>query len=109
MARSTAEIQAEIAVTRDVIERRLDALGRRARHPLWIVLALVAAGTLTGVLLSRLPLLPVLSASARTVQTGIGVAAALATLRRALAAGRPAGARDVQRARQVRNRLRRAS
>jgi hypothetical protein len=68
MARSTADIQAEIALTRDLIERRLDALGRRAPRPLVVALALVAAGALTGVLLSRLPLIPVLSASARTVR-----------------------------------------
>lgn len=109
MARSTAEIQAEIAVTRDVIEHRLDDLQRRAPHPLWVVLALVGAGTVVGVLLSRVPILTVLGAGVRTVQAGIGVAAALGAIRRVLAPGRRAGAGDVQRARQLRNRLRRAS
>jgi hypothetical protein len=110
MARSTDEIQAEIAVTRNVIESRLDALERRAPRPLWIVLGLLGAGALVGVVLVRLPVLRLLGASARTVQAGIGVATAVGALRRALTDGRrPRRARDVKPAAHLRNRLRRAA
>jgi hypothetical protein len=109
MARSTAEIQTEIAVTRDVIESRLDALERGAPRPLWIVLALVGAGALGGVLMVRLRVFRLLGASARTVQAGIGVATAVASLRRALAARRRRPPHDVKPVAYLRNRLRRAA
>jgi hypothetical protein len=108
MARSTAEIQAEIAVTRDVIESRLDDLQRRAPRPLWIALGLLGAGALVGAVLMRAPVLRVLGVSARTLQAGIGVATAVAALRRALSHGRRRS-RDVNRASHLRNRLRRAA
>jgi len=110
MARSPVEIQAEIALTREVIARRLDALARRAPHPALIILAVIAVGTLTGVVLARLPVLKVLRIGIRTAQVGVGVASAVAMLRRGLEAGRSrAGAPDVNETNHLRKVWRRAS
>jgi hypothetical protein len=109
MARSTDEIQAEIAVTRDVIESRLDTLERRAPRPLWIVLGLIGAGALVGVALAQLPVLRVLGASARTVQAGIGVVTAVAAIRQALASRSARRASGVMPVTDVDTRLRRAA
>jgi uncharacterized membrane protein YfcA len=108
MARNTAEIQAEIAVTRDVIESRLDALQRRAPRPLWIALGLLGAGALVGAVLGRVPILRVLSVSARTLQAGVGVATAVAAIRHAVSAGRRHSG-DAPRASRPGNRWRRAA
>jgi uncharacterized membrane protein YfcA len=88
MARNTAEIQAEIAVTRDVIESRLDALQRRAPRPLWIALGLLGAGAVVGAALGRVPILRVLGVSARALQAGIGVVTAVAAIRHVLSGER---------------------
>jgi uncharacterized membrane protein YfcA len=87
MARNTAEIQAEIAVTRDVIESRLDALQRRAPR-LWIALGLLGAGAVVGAVLGRVPILRVLGVSARALQAGIGVVTAVAAIRHVLSGER---------------------
>lgn len=109
MARSAAEIQADIVLTRDDLARRLDALQRRAPRPAWLAVALLGAGVVAGVLLTRAPVARLLAVGVRTVQTGLGIVAAVVTLRRALAAGAEPAAPDVQPARQLRNRLRRAA
>jgi hypothetical protein len=109
MARSPAEIQAEIVLTRDDLASRLDALQRRAPRPAWLGLALVGAGLVAGVLLTRAPIARLLAVGARTFQAGLGIAAAVVTLRRALAAGAAPAESDVQIDRHVRNRLRRAA
>jgi|GEM_PF-1953362 len=110
MARSPDEIQADIALTRRQIEHRLDALQRRVEHRWWTPYALVGAGLLTGVLLSRLPLFAVVGGGARALQTGLSVAAALAAVDRFIAERRalqaPAGAPPAPAAREA---LRRAS
>ncbi|MGH7392454.1 MAG: DUF3618 domain-containing protein [Candidatus Rokuibacteriota bacterium] len=94
MARSPDEIQAEIALTRRQIEQRLDALAQRVPRRWWMPYALLAGGLAAGVLLSRLPLLALVGGAARTVQTGLSVAAALATVDRVLAERRPVPARE---------------
>ena len=80
MARSTAEIQADIAVTRRLIEHRLDGLRTAVPDRWWTPYALLAAGLGTGVLLSQVPLLRLMGASARVVQAGLSVASVLAAV-----------------------------
>jgi hypothetical protein len=110
MARSPAEIQADIALTRRQIEQRLDALQRQVPRRWWTPYALLGAGVVAGVLLSRIPMLALVGGSARAVQTGLSVAAALATVDRFLAERRAARAReDVQATPPMRNTLRRVS
>ena len=46
MARDPAEIQADIAVTRRVIEHQIDALGRAVEGRWWAPYAVVAGGLL---------------------------------------------------------------
>ncbi len=88
MARSPAEIQADIALTRAVIEDRLDALSRRVPRTTWLPW-LVGAGALgLGLLLSRLPLLRTIGLGAQAVQAGIAVAGTVAAVDRFLAAHR---------------------
>lgn len=110
MARSTDEIQTDIAVTRAAIAQRLEALARRAPPQRWIPAALVGGGVLAGVLLARTPILRVFWAGARAVQIGVNVAAALAVLQRLLVPPVDEEARsDGKPAVQLRNTLRRAS
>jgi hypothetical protein len=90
MARRTAEIQADIAVTRRLIEQQLDAIGRRLPRTWWIPYALVAGAFVGGLALSRVPLLVLVSAAARTAQTGITVATTLAAIDRFVARRRAA-------------------
>ena len=85
MARSPAEIQADIALTRRVIETQLDALARRVPRAWWTPWALGAGALVMGVLLSRIPLLRLVGTGARTVQTGIAVAGTVAAVDRFLA------------------------
>ena len=85
MARSPAEIQADIALTRRVIETQLESISRKVPRTWWTPWALAAAGVATGLLLSRLPVLKVVGLGARTVQTGITVAGTVAAVDRFLA------------------------
>lgn len=85
MARSPAEIQADIAVTRRVIERQLDALGHVVDRRWWAPYALVIGGLAVGFLLSRLPVGRVVGVGARAVQTGLAVASTLAAVDRFVA------------------------
>jgi len=85
MARSPAEIQADIALTRRVIETQLEAISRKVPRRWWTPWALGAVGIATGLLLSRLPVLKVVGLGARTVQTGITVAGTVAAVDRFLA------------------------
>jgi hypothetical protein len=93
MARSPAEIQADIALTRAVIEDRLDALSRRVPNTRWMPGVVVGAALGAGLLLSRVPLLRLVGLGARTVQAGIAVAGTVAAVDRFLASSRrlPAG------------------
>lgn len=85
MARSTAEIQADIALTRRVIERQLDDIERKVPRQWWAPYAVFAGALVAGFVLSRLPLGRVVGVGARTVQTGITVASMLAAIDRFVA------------------------
>src|SRR5207245_650853 len=56
MARSPAEIQADIAVTRRVIERQLDALGHAVEGRWWAPYAVIAGGFAVGFVVARMPI-----------------------------------------------------
>lgn len=85
MARSPAEIQADIAVTRRVIERQLDAFGHAVEGRWWAPYAIVGGGLALGFLLSRMRLGRLVGISARAVQTGLAVASTLAAVDRFVA------------------------
>jgi len=59
MARSPAEIQADIALTRRVIETQLDAISRKVPRAWWTPWAFGAGALVVGLVLSRLPVLKV--------------------------------------------------
>jgi hypothetical protein len=88
MARSSAEIQADIALTRAVIEDQLDALSRRVPDTRWLPWLAVAGGLGVGFLLSRVALLGLVRTGARAVQAGIAVAGTVAAVDRFLAGRR---------------------
>jgi len=85
MARDPAQIQADIALTRRVIETQLDALSRKVPRAWWTPWALAAGALVVGLVMSRLPVLKVIGVGARTVQTGLTVAGTVAALDRFLA------------------------
>ncbi len=109
MARSTAEIQADIVVTRQHIERQLDAMQRRLPSRAWLPYALVAAGLVGGLVLARIPILRVLRVGARSVHTGLAVASAAAAMNRFLGARRGRSWSGRPLASPLRSPLRRAS
>jgi len=88
MARNPAEIQADIAITRRVIERQLDALSRRMLRRWWTPWLTGAGALAVGLLLSRVPMLRLVGAGARAVQAGIAVAGTVAAVDRFLAGRR---------------------
>lgn len=85
MARSTAEIQADIALTRRQIERRLDAIRQKVPHAWWTPWALFGGALVTGVLLARAPLLRLAGTGAKTVKTGLQVAGTVVAVDRFIA------------------------
>ena len=85
MARSPAEIQADMALTRGVIERQLDALTPNVSLVWQQPWAVVAAGLTVGLALSRVPLLRLVGSGARLVQAAIAVAGTAAAIDRFLA------------------------
>ena len=85
MARSPAEIQADVALTRRGIERQLEAIERRVPRQWWTPYAIFAGALATGVLLARVPVGRVVGLGARTVQTAITVASVLAAIDRFMA------------------------
>jgi hypothetical protein len=84
MARSPAEIQAEIAVTRRHVERQLDAVERRLPRGWWVPYASTAGALAVGLLLSRVPFFRLLGLGTRAIQTGLAVAPMVALIRRYL-------------------------
>jgi len=84
MARSRAEIQADIALTRRVIERQLDALTPRVSIMWRQPSVVVTAGLTVGLALSRIPLLRLVGAGARVAQAAIAVAGTAAAVDRFL-------------------------
>jgi hypothetical protein len=84
MARSPAEIQADIAVTRRLVERQLDAVQRRVPHGWWVPYAAGAGALALGLLLSRVPFFRLVGLGTRTIQTGLAVAPTVSLVRRYL-------------------------
>jgi hypothetical protein len=82
MARSPAEIQADIALTRRVIERQLDTLTPRVPRVWQSPWAIAAVGLGVGLVLARLPVLRVVAGGARAVQAGIAIAGTVAAVDR---------------------------
>jgi hypothetical protein len=82
MARSPAEIQADIAVTRHLVERQLDAVERRVPRGWWVPYASVAGALAVGLLLSSVPFLRLAGIGVRAARTGLAVAPTLALVRR---------------------------
>ncbi len=85
MARSTAEIQADIALTRRLIEHQLAEIRNKVPDRWWMPWAMVAAAATFGLLLSRMPLLRLVGTGARAVRTGVTVAGTVAAVDRFLA------------------------
>lgn len=88
MARSTVEIQADIALTRRLIENHLDDLRRKVPDRWWMPVAMVAGAVAVGFLLSRMPFLKLVGTGARAVQTGVTVATTVGAVDRFLATQR---------------------
>ena len=82
MARSTAEIQAEIAVTRRLIEGQLDGLRRRVPDRWWTPYALLGGALVAGVVIAQVPLLRLVGTGARAVQAGLTIASTVAAVDR---------------------------
>ena len=82
MARSPVEIQADIAVTRRLVERQLDAIERRLPRGRWVPYASAAGALAVGFLLSRVPLFRLVSVGARTMQAGLVLAHLLVLVNR---------------------------
>ena len=85
MARSTTEIQADIAITRRLIEGQLDSLQHHVPRAWWAPYAAVVGALGAGVVLSRVPLLQLLQTAMRTVQASIAVVGAVAAVDRFVA------------------------
>lgn len=96
MARRTAEIHADIAVTRQQIEGQLDGLRRRVPDRWWIPYAVLAGALVAGVVISRVPLLKVIGTGTRAVKAGMTIASTVAAVDRFMAA-RPARERPARR------------
>jgi uncharacterized protein DUF3618 len=90
MARSPAEIQADIALTRRLIERELDELQRRVPRRWWTPYAVFGGALVIGLVMSRVPLFRLIGAGGRAVRTGLAVAGAVAAVDRFAAWRRPA-------------------
>jgi hypothetical protein len=82
MARSTAEIQAEIAVTRRQIESHLDGLRRRVPDRWWIPYAVLGGALVAGIVISHVPVLRLIGTGARAVKAGMMVASTVAAVDR---------------------------
>lgn len=82
MARSPAEIQADIAVTRRVVEQRLDGLRRRLPDRWWMPYAMLAGALVTGAVLSRVPLLRLVGTGTRAVNAALMIASTVAAVDR---------------------------
>jgi hypothetical protein len=67
MARSPAEIQAEIRLTRRAIEARLDAIEHQTSYRRWAPYALMGVAVVGGLALSRLPVLRLLTVGTRVL------------------------------------------
>ena len=91
MARSTAEIQADIAVTRRLIEGQLDGLRRRLPDRWWVPYAMLAGALVAGLLISRVSVFRLVGTGARAVEAGLAVASTVGAVERFRKQQRPAG------------------
>jgi hypothetical protein len=82
MARSPAEIKADIAVTRRLIEQQLDTLQRRVPRAWWTPYAAALGALGVGLVLSRVPLFVLVRTAAQAVQTGLTVVTVVASIDR---------------------------
>jgi hypothetical protein len=85
MARSTAEIQAEIAVTRRLIEGQLDGLRSHIPNRWWTPYAMLAGALVAGAVLAQVPLFKLVGTGARAVQAGLTIASTVAAVDRFMA------------------------
>jgi hypothetical protein len=83
LARSAAEIQAEIRLSRRAIEAHLDALDHRTAYRRWAPWVLGGSAVLVGLALSRLPVY-------RALRVTMGAMATLVTAARMVESGRRA-------------------
>ncbi len=88
MARSTGEVQADIALTRRAIEHELDVLHRRLPKRWWLSYAWLAGGLAVGVVFSRAPLFSVVNQGLRLMQFGASIMATVAMIEGVLAQSR---------------------
>jgi hypothetical protein len=82
MARSPAQIQADITVTRRVVEQRLDGLRRRVPDRWWMPFAVLAGALVAGAVLSRVPLLRLVGTGTRAVNAGLMIASTVSAVDR---------------------------
>jgi hypothetical protein len=80
LARSPAEIQADITLTRRQIEDRLDAIHASVARRWWMPYALLGAAFVTGLVLSRVPVVRLARVAFTAAQTGIAIAGTLAAV-----------------------------
>ena len=85
MARSTDQIQADIAVTRRLIETQLDGLRRRLPDRWWTPYAVLGGALVAGVLVSRISMFRLIGTGARAVNAGLAVASTVAAVDRFIA------------------------
>ncbi len=89
MARSRAEIHADLAVTRRHLEQQLDGLRRRLPDRWWMPYAVLAGALVAGAVISRVPFLKLVGTGARALQAGLAIASTVAAVDR-FVAKRPA-------------------
>ena len=89
MARSTGEVQADIALIRRVIEQKLDALHDGFPARWWLSYAWLAGAFATGLVLSRAPLLALTANALRLAQLGLGLVATMKSVQHVLEDGGP--------------------
>ena len=85
MARSTAEIQAEIAVTRQQIETQLDGLRRRVPDRWWLPYAVLGGALVAGIAISWIPVLKLVRTGTRAINAGMMIASTAAAVDRFMA------------------------
>jgi len=87
MARSIADIKADIALTRTRIEQDLGAIRSGLAQRRWAPFALVGGAVVVGALLARMPVLRLAGAGVRVARAGLGAAATIAAIGRLLRRG----------------------
>lgn len=95
MARSAGEVKTDIALTRQGIQRDLEALHRHVPKRSWLSYAWLAGGLAVGMGLSRVPVLAVVSQGLRMIQfaaTLMGIVAMFEPILAEVRAGRHASA-----------------